>query len=211
MKKLILKTALITLGATTVALVAIFGLMSLWAPATMMKFTFSLGLDSISGDYAYQEYQRSGELSYLARSFIVSANAKDDKKAEKRFELLYADEEFESFCNEQDAIQLTEGVKINYRSYLCAEAVRVKYRLSAESDWEGICQFAIKETDPSFPIGNPVVALATEAIADKNSKFCEVLIPYVVDAEKDFDKETADYRYILKFLNELLEGAYPSD
>ena len=83
--------------------------------------------------------------------------------------------------------------------------------MSAESDWEGICQFAIKETDPSFPIGNPVVALATEAIADKNSKFCEVLIPYVVDAEKDFDKETADYRYILKFLNELLEGAYPSD
>ncbi len=204
MKKLILKTAFITLGATIVALVAVFGLMSLWAPAAMMKLTASLGLDSISGDYAYQEYQRSGKISYLARSFIISVNAKDDKKAEKRFELLYHDEEFDTFCAEQDEIALLEGISTGYRSYVCAEAARMKYRMAEKSDWGTVCQFASDETDKNFPLGNPLVALATEAISREDKEFCNFLIPYISDFEF---AEDSDYNYIIKFVKDLAGGA----
>ena len=67
MRKLVLKTALLTLGVLLVLAVAVFGVLSLCAPALVCDFTASLGMETVSADYAYQEYQRSGSLSYLAR------------------------------------------------------------------------------------------------------------------------------------------------
>ena len=52
MKKLILKTAFITLGVTIVLAFAVFGIVSLVAPAQMMELTLSLGLDRIGAVYA---------------------------------------------------------------------------------------------------------------------------------------------------------------
>lgn len=73
MKKLILKTAFITLGVTIVLAFAVFGIVSLVAPAQMMELTLSLGLERIGADYAYQEYERSGDTVYLARAFEICA------------------------------------------------------------------------------------------------------------------------------------------
>lgn len=205
MKKLILRTVFITLGATIVVLVAVFGLMSLWAPAVMMDLTASLGLDAISGDYAYQEYERSENIEYLARSFIISAHTGNDRKAIRRFELLYGNEKFASFCEAQEDIKLTDSTSLSYRSYVCAQGACVKYRTSgSQSEWAGICKFAIEETDPSFPIGNPVVALATEAISNEDKEFCATLLQNFASAQ--WDTEQVDYRYIVKFLNDLTDG-----
>ncbi|MDE6058657.1 MAG: hypothetical protein K2G44_01290 [Clostridia bacterium] len=205
MKKVILKTAFITLGATIVVLVAVFGLMSLWAPAVMMDLTASLGLDAISGDYAYQEYERSENIEYLARSFIISAHTGNDRKAVKRFELLYGNEKFDSFCEEQEPIKITESTSLSYRSYVCAQGVCVKYRTcSSQSEWAGICQFAIDETDPSFPVGNPVAVLANEARSNEDKEFCKQLLGSFADEQKFAG--AGDYDYVMKFLNDLVSG-----
>ena len=63
MRKIVLKTALVTLGVVIVLAVAAFGIASLCIPATMSELTYSLGMDLISSDYAYQEYERSGGLA----------------------------------------------------------------------------------------------------------------------------------------------------
>ena len=86
MRKLVLKTALITLGVVLVLAVAAFGVISLCAPAVMCDFTLSLGMESVSADYAYQEYQRSGDLAYLARSVELAAGRNDAKAEEQRTE-----------------------------------------------------------------------------------------------------------------------------
>ena len=82
MRKIVLKTAIITLGVTIILAVAVFGIVSLIAPAQMMRLTLSLGLDRIGADYAFQEYERSGDVDYLARSFeICAAGGYDDNTA----------------------------------------------------------------------------------------------------------------------------------
>ena len=74
--------------------VAAFGMASLIAPAAMMRFTAGIGLTTMSGDYAFQEYERSGDIACLARSFIISADAKNYRTAASRFSVLYDKDEF---------------------------------------------------------------------------------------------------------------------
>ena len=98
MKKLILKTIFITCGIALMLLFAVFGIVSLWAPSAMMNFTASLGMETVSGDYAFQEYERSGNISCLARSFLIASRHKDDRNADQRFEILFGLEGFGEFC-----------------------------------------------------------------------------------------------------------------
>ncbi len=121
MKKIILKTALITFGVTVILAIAVFGITSFCAPSAMMNFTASLGMESISGDYAYQEYERSGNLECLSRSFIIAAEKKDNRTANDRFTVLYGEdgserrEEFEAFCIAYKVENEPEGVQTNFR------------------------------------------------------------------------------------------------
>lgn len=211
MKKLILKTALITLGTTIILLIAVFGLMSLCAPAVMMRLTASLGLDGISGDYAYQEYERSGKIEYLSRSFIVAATTKNDRNAEKRFEMLYTHDEFDSFCAEQNGITIIEGKTSSYRSYICGLAAQVKYRTAeTEEEKAETCRFTIEETikesGVKFPVGNPVVILATTAASNHDGAFCGILYDAVYDSEFNDAAgilnadERNDFQYVMKIL-----------
>ncbi|MGN1077299.1 MAG: hypothetical protein ACI4ST_02170, partial [Candidatus Gallimonas sp.] len=157
MKKLVLKTAIITFVVTAVLAIAAFGVTSFLAPSVMMRFTASLGLESVSGDYAYQEYERSGDLSYLARSFLIAADRDSDKKANERFTVLYGEdgserrEAFSAYCAEYtvDDSSLPESARgLEYRMYLCGRAAVVRYRLADGAEAEGaVCDFAVSETD----------------------------------------------------------------
>ena len=140
MRKIVLKTALVTLGVVIVLAVAAFGIASLCIPATMSELTYSLGMDLISSDYAYQEYERSGDLAYLSRSFELAAANGRDQKAEKRFDELYAADGFDEMCAQRDAqtppvVVGGEEITYSYRDYVCGLGACVKYRL-ADSDEE---------------------------------------------------------------------------
>ena len=149
MKKLIIKTAFITLGVTLILAIAAFGIVSLCAPAVMMDLTASLGMTDISGDYAYQEYERSREISYLARSFEIAAEREDDVKAQQRFGQLYKHEAFSEYCVSRDEQALPDGIPaLSYRGYVCGLAACVEYRLARmdEARDETIA-FAVSETE----------------------------------------------------------------
>lgn len=186
MKKLVLKTAIITFVVTAVLAIAAFGVTSFLAPSVMMRFTASLGLESVSGDYAYQEYERSGDLSYLARSFLIAADRDSDKKANERFTVLYGEEgserreAFSAYCAEYtvDDSSLPESARgLEYRMYLCGRAAVVRYRLADGAEAEGaVCDFAVSETDKAFSAGNPVVALALSAASAEDGEFCALLL-----------------------------------
>lgn len=209
MKKLILKTALITFGITLILAVSAFGIVSFCAPATMMRFFDTLGLHNISGDYAYQEYQNSRDLSYLARAFEVAAENRSDLVAEDRFEELYGEdgseerEAFARFCDEQTNVGLPdEAPRYGYRAYLCGRAACVKYRLAqTEDEKDAVCSFALSETSDAFSQDSPVIALTLEAIGAKDADFCSLLLARVKGTAR-LDGESEHYLNVIKFLEE---------
>lgn len=207
MKKLVLKTAFVTLGVTLILAIAVFGITSFCAPRVMMNFTASLGLTGISGDYAYQEYERSGDMECLARSFEIAAKNGELRAADERFRLLYGDEAFGEYCAAKEDPAITDdGVTLSstsYRAYLCSRAVSVRYRLakSGEEKRQAL-DFALGETPTEFPDVNPVVSLAVEALRAEDGAFCgELLVAVRAGA---FD-ENARYTNIVILLEEAID------
>ena len=185
MRKLVIKTAFITLGVTIILAFAVFGIVSLVAPSVMMRLTLSLGLERIGADYAYQEYERTGDADYLARSFeICAVNGYDDRTAENRFELLYIDEAeaFSALCEERDAAVQSPTAQ-SYRDYAVGLGATVKYRLANDAEgYAAAIELALGETDAAFPAGNPVIALAVAGASDGNAAFCAQLLSAVEEA-----------------------------
>lgn len=199
MKKLILKTALITFGVALVLVISVFGIVSLSAPYAMMKFTASMGLETISGDYAYQEYERSGNMECLARSFLIAAENKKYTSAENRFKRIQKEAEaFEAYCAEAPVPDGEEVPAYSFRDYVMGRAACVKYALGREDAIE----FAVAETQKTFPEGNPVVALAAEAASAGDAAFCADLLAAMRAA--DFE-ETAYYLNIVTILEGIHE------
>lgn len=203
MKKLILKTALATLGVILILAVALFGILSLVAPAVMMDFTESIGLPSISGDYAWQEYERSGNMDCLARSFLTAAEHGENKKAAERFEEFYRDREaFSAYCEKQSIAgdDLPAYLQeISYRDYVCGKAAQVKLRLArTDEQKDEAIRFAISETASSFPSGNPVVSLAVEAAGNGNAAVCARILELIAGEHFDQNTEYLTITSILK-------------
>ncbi len=209
-KNIVFKTIFITFGVVLILAIAIFGIVSLAAPATMMTFTRSLGLRQVSGDYAFQEFERSGSIAYLADSFVVSAETKRDQTAEERFKLLYAYDKngttFEEFCKEQDKVITQESAdgeetpyaEGTYRAYVCGLAACVRYRLADSEDAKKeVITFALSETDASFPVMCPATALAMEAVKAEDESFCKELLAALEAGGYD---ETADFSAVTGML-----------
>lgn len=207
MKKLILKTALITFGVTLILAVSLFGIVSFCAPASMMRFFDSIGLENISGDYAYQEYQNTKDINYLVRAFEIAAANGNDSIAEERFEELYGEEgserraAFADYCALQQNASLPDGVPdYNVREYLCGRAVCVKYRLAkTDEEKSEVVDFAFSESESRLTSEGTVVSLAVEAIESGDEEFCAFYLGRIRDEEK-FDPEDGEYVIIINHL-----------
>ncbi len=212
MKKLILKTALVTFGVTIILAISLFGIVSFCAPASMMRFCESIGLENISGDYAYQEYQNTKKLDYLAHSFEIAAENGSYSVADERFCELYGETgsdrrlEFAEYCTAQDNSSLPqEAPDYDYRAYLCGRAAAVKYHLAQTDDEKAaVCDFAIGETRPQLSADSPVISLALACIDSKDSEFCTLLLGRV-EGEQKFLKDNSHYQNLVKFLEEAVQ------
>ncbi len=171
MKKLILKTALITFAAALVVVAAVFGICSLAAPATMSRFTASIGLDGLSGDYAYSAYQSTGDIEHLAYSAEVAA-ARGDASTVKKYEELFNHEGFSAYCEKRNAL-VEEGLKkyvsdygqFSYGNYACAllQAGEGDKAITAVVDY---CKAPLSER-------NALAVLAGEGMNRGDKEFCK--------------------------------------
>ena len=209
MNKLILKTALITLGIALILAVSAFGIISFCAPAVMMRLFDSVGLENISGDYAYQQYQISKDISYLARSFEVAAAYENNSLALERFNEFYGEDgseqraSFAEYCTQQNEVELPKGVpEYDYRSYVCAQAAVVKYRLAlTDEEKEAVVTFALSETGDEFSAECPVVALSVESAEKEDGDFCSRLLSGI-RSERRLNGENEYYQNIVKILED---------
>ncbi|MBR7186727.1 MAG: hypothetical protein IKD43_04510 [Clostridia bacterium] len=208
-KQLFWKTVFLTIGVTVILALSAFGIASLLVPAAMMDFAASIGLKGISGDYAYQEYERSGDIAYLARSFIISADLKRDRTAESRFNALYESEGFEAHCEKVGDIVVEDGegnelARASYRGYLCGLAARMYYRLAAtEEDKIAVIAFASLETEASFPQANPLIALTLEATGAEDKAFCRLILSELQTG--GYRTEATDLQNIINILEGIIK------
>jgi len=168
MKKLIIRTAIITFVSALVIAAAVFGICSLAAPAAMMKFTASLGWTGASGDYAYSAYEKTGELSYLAYA-CDAADRTNGGKAVERYEILIKAEGFDEYCKQEDERTSSEHIKGTYSQYVSGRYACVLYR---EGDTEKAIETAAAAVKEEFPENNAVIALSTEIIGNKDKAAC---------------------------------------
>lgn len=220
MRKIVFKTIFITLGIVLILAISAFGILSFAAPKAMMNFSASLGLDAISGDYAYQEYRRSGDINYLAYAFEVAANEGRPAAAAERFEEFYENEGFASYCTEQDGQELGEDIpKLNYRSYACGLGACALYAV-AETDEEKleVYTFALSETSEEFEPSNPVVSLALATSEADDAEFCGIILDNLENEDKfnelrkqatleDASQRTEGYELYLEIIDLLEEAA----
>lgn len=177
-------------------LLSLFGVLSLFVPYEMSNFTYSLGLYTLSGDYAYQEYERSGDINYLARSFEIAYRHGSARKAETRFDCLVAHEGFSDYCA---AIDAAEEDTIRSEDFFYGMGACVKYRLAkTEEEKRAVCAFAMEHTADSFPSGNPMMALSVEGANKQDEAFCSLLLS-ALQGERSFE-ENEYYTNIVKFL-----------
>ncbi len=189
MRKVVFKTIFITLGIVLILAISAFGILSFAAPKTMMNFASSLGLDAISGDYAYQEYRRSGDINYLAYAFEVAAVEGRPDSAAERFEEFYENEGFSDYCTAQDGQDLGEDIpKVNYRSYACSLGAEAMYKVAGSDEAKlEVYDFALSETSEEFEPSNPVMSLALAASEADDAEFCGVILTNLENEDK-FDE-----------------------
>ncbi len=208
-----IKTAFITFGAALVLAVLAFGIISLVAPSVMMRFCDFLGMETMSADYAYQNYQLKGDIDSLARSFELAVSSNNDAAAVIRFEEFYGEDDseqrvvFATYCRQQDEEQteetLPEGLsEYSYRSVVCAQAAIARYHLAqTEEEKTEICEFATRESESELSAESPLAALAAECVSQEDAQFCAILRITIVGNAK-FNKENETYIQIMKSLED---------
>ena len=77
MKKLVIKTAIITFISVILGAVLIFTALSLVSPKTMSDFTYSLGMEKASCSYSVKAYEKSGDINDLDTVLVKSLSTED--------------------------------------------------------------------------------------------------------------------------------------
>ncbi len=97
MKKLILKTALITLGTILAVVCILYGIFALAFPLKMANFFDSLGMADASVSFYELQYENTGAISDLG-ALCVKIDAQNDcVRAKKYLTLLTEEEEFSTY------------------------------------------------------------------------------------------------------------------
>ena len=97
MKKLIIKTAIITFVSVILGLALIFTALSFISPKTMSDFTYSLGLEDASCTFAVRAYEKSGDVDDLDTLLIKSLATEDYVTLKKYSKVMIDRAEFSTF------------------------------------------------------------------------------------------------------------------
>ena len=102
MKKLILKTALLTLATLICLSAMLYGFFALFFPVKIANLLDGLGREDVAIAYYELEYQKTSEIDDLVNICTRLDARNDSHKAQKYLEALVEHEEFEEFCSKRD-------------------------------------------------------------------------------------------------------------
>ena len=139
-KKLILKTTLWTLLALFLLTVSIWLMMFFLFPRTLGDFCYSLGIDNMSANLYYKDYEKSCNIDSLYKSLNIEIKCKDHDKVIKYFNEFIEDDEYSEYMNayrshnEQLRIGVLEkSLLLNEENYLYNQYVTALINISEEN------------------------------------------------------------------------------
>ena len=98
MKKLVIKTAVITIVSLLGAVIIAFGAFASFAPGSVAGFFDGVGNYSASVFFYERQFERSNEFSDLANLVNKIDDENDNERAVKYLSLFINHDEFENYC-----------------------------------------------------------------------------------------------------------------
>lgn len=129
LKKIIIKSAFITLGILAGCAVLVFAVLSLGFPSTVARWSYQLGNYGMATKYAALYYSYTGETEDLALCAEYSIISGKDSYIIKYCEKLIDRDDFAQYCAEYDAA-ITEAypsLKYSYRQDIYGKLAQAYY------------------------------------------------------------------------------------
>lgn len=166
MKRLILKTAGITLAVIVGLAVLIFGGVTLFAPGAMVPLCRITGSYGMAAWYAGLEYDKTQDIGDLQSVIYLSDLSHRYDRLVEYCPAMLGHAEFEAFCEETDRTENSPYVDLGgYRTFVYSVYVEALYRTG---DQTTALTVAADETAKSgYTEINPVRALISCAAEDK--------------------------------------------
>lgn len=192
MKKIIIKTAIITFASVIAALALAFGIASLAFPRSMAKLCENMGNYQLAASYAERQYGYSGSTDDLYRCARLHIRVGDRKKIIEYCGKLVDKQDFEECCG--------DNVQYIYGNYAIA------LYLSGKDD-ESIV-IAQRSAGEAFYIPNAYKDLTLKAVEKKDKEFAgKLLDTFEGYNEKLKSEEQVKYFYAVKTaLEKLIDG-----
>ena len=132
--KIIVQSALSTLGGIALLCLIAFSIASLLFPSTMMQISYRLGNDSGAMKYANRAYKGTGDIYYIAYATEVAIGIDEYADIETYAQEFIANENFSSYCEAVDEKTVLVSVMtvnneigaINPIKEICAAAKKKK-------------------------------------------------------------------------------------
>lgn len=197
MGKVILKTALVTLGSLLAAALILVAALTMFTPRTMSMVFDELGGERISLWYIELSYQKSGSTEDLTDLFVKSVSAGDDGRTAKYGKELGEREDFAAICEEEDGRVQDQDLpfETSFASYVygnTAAAIR-----AAEGAAAAVA-YAAEKTPADYPPDNPFQILLYSEGAESDAELLALLAPAI--AGFDGERAAADLEYLQSLL-----------
>ena len=168
MKKLIVKTALITLASLLAVFLLVLTAMTMYAPRTMASLLDGVGNRGLSLWYTELAYQKFGETNDLTNVFDKAVSAKDYERTIKYGNILIGREDFAEICASQD-----NGGAVSYKNYVFGNTSVAMYAENYVD--EDILSFASATAEGVYPPFNAYQVLLYSDLTSKDKEFLSAL------------------------------------
>lgn len=182
MKKIVIKTALITLGAVIALLALAFGIASLAFPKNMSEICEDMGNYKLAASYAERQYSYTGSTEDLYRCADLYIRLADRSKTVEYCGKLVDRQNFKEYCG--------KNVQYVYGSYATA------LYLSGNDD--KAVEVAEMSVSDGFSIPNAYATLTIEAVEKSDKKFGEKLLSSFLKIDAPEEGEPLKYYNAVK-------------
>lgn len=157
MGKVILKTALATLGSLLAALLILSAALTMFTPRTMSQVFDLLGGEKVSLWYMELSYQKTDTADDLTALFMKSVSVKDNVRAGKYGKVLAQREDFAKICETQDKQSAGSSLeKIPFENYVYGNTAAAVYFVTGAED---AVSYAAEHTPAAYPSFNALQSL----------------------------------------------------
>ncbi len=174
MKKLIIKTAIITVCVGLAFIGLLLGALSLFAPKTMVKFFDGIGFDNFAKQCSERAYEKSDDIVDLYDLILRLDVSKESQKTVDYVEEMFANQKFDEFC----ALMDVDG-KITTKEYLSVKYVCALVELNeSQKALDFSVQFVL---DSGYTKYNPLRAMFNDLFINLDQDFKEKTAVAVVE------------------------------